>query len=427
VPTAPPATRPDPAHTRRHRVYFGVTTALVVLFMAASSAPSPLYVVYQHMWGFSPTILTVVFAIYVFGLLAALLTVGRLSDHVGRRPVLTGAILLEILALVLFLLAGDTLALCVARLCQGIATGAGISVLGAALVDLAPPHAKHHAGTVNSVAPTGGLALGALGCGALVQFGPEPTRLVYAILLVGMVVSALAVILMPETVNRRPGALGSLSPRAGIPSHLRPHIAPVIPVLIATWALGGLYFSLGPSVAAGVFGLTNHLIGGIVITLLCGVAAVTSFTLRGVPAPRLLVPAAAGLGLGTLLALVGVHFDNIAFGVVGTVVAGAGFGAGALASFGTVARIARPQERGALIAAVYVISYLAFSVPAVVAGFADTHYGLRPTTEVYTLVVLALTLVALALRTAVNRPEPPAPLTPAPVREPREASPVHTP
>jgi MFS family permease len=427
VPTAPPATRPDPVHTRRHRVFFGVTTALVVLFMAASSAPSPLYVVYQRMWGFSPTILTVVFAIYVFGLLAALLTVGRLSDHVGRRPVLTGAILLEILALVLFLLAGDTLTLCVARLCQGIATGAGISVLGAALVDLAPPHAKHHAGTVNSVAPTGGLALGALGCGALVQFGPAPTRLVYGVLLVGMVLSALAVLLMPETVTRRPGALGSLSPRAGIPGHLRAHITPVIPVLIATWALGGLYFSLGPSVAAGIFGQTNHLIGGIVITLLCGVAAVASFLLRPVPAPRLLMPAAMALGLGTLLALVGVHYGATAFAVIGTVIAGAGFGAGALASFGTVSRIARPHERGALIAAVYVISYLAFSVPAVIAGFADTHFGLRPTTEVYTLVVLALTLLALALRTAFNRSEPPAPTTPAPAPEPLETSPVHTP
>lgn len=406
--TAPANAGPTPESTRRHSVFFGITTALVVLFMAASSAPSPLYVVYQHMWGFSPTILTVIFAIYVFGLLVSLLVIGRLSDHVGRRPVLAGAVLLEILSLVLFLVADDTFALGAARLLQGLATGAAISVLGAALVDLAPPHAKQRAGAVNSVAPTGGLAVGALGCGALVQFGPAPTHLVYAILLAGMISALLAVVLMPETVIRRPGAVGSLMPKAGIPSHLRSHVTPVIPVLVAGWAMGGLYFSLGPSVAASIFGLSNHLIGGIVITLLCGVAAVTSFVLRPFAATLLLLPAAVALGIGAILALAGVHYGQVALAVAGTVVAGTGFGASALAAFGTISRVARPQERGSLISAVFVISYLAFSVPAVVAGFADTRYGLRPTTEVYTLVVLALTVLALALRVAFNPSEQPS-------------------
>jgi MFS family permease len=388
---------------RRHRIFFPVTAVLVVLFMAASSAPSPLYVVYQHLWGFSPTILTVIFAVYVLGLLGSLLVVGRLSDHVGRRPVLAAAITVEILALAVFLVAGDTLILSLARLLQGIATGAAISVLGAALVDLAPAHAKHHAGAVNSVAPTGGLAFGAIGCGALVQFGPAPTHLIYAILLAGMVLSILAVVLMPETVARRPGALASLSPKVGLPAHLRTDIVPVIPVLIAGWALGGLYFSLGPSVAASLFDLSNHLIGGIIIALLCGVAAATSYLLRRVPAPRLLLPAAAMLGVGTIGALVGINTRLVAVAAVGTVIAGTGFGASALAAFGTIARIARPHERSELIAATYVISYLAFSVPAVIAGFADTRYGLRPTTEVYTLAVLALTLTALVLRGVFQR------------------------
>lgn len=416
-----PATSATPvaeaAHTRRHRVFFGITTAVVALFMAASSAPSPLYVVYQQMWGFSPTVLTLIFAVYVLGLLVALLVVGRLSDHVGRRPVLIGGLVVEILALGLFLVAGDTLVLGLARLLQGVATGSAVSVLGAALVDLAPPRAKHHAGTLNSVAPTVGLSIGAIGCGALVQFGPAPTHLVYGVLLAGMVLSALTVIAMPETVTRRPGALGSLKPKAYIPSHLRTDILPVIPVLIAGWALGGLYFSLGPSVAAGVFGLTDHLVGGIVITLLCGVAAITAFLLRRVPAPRLLLPAASTMGVGTLGALVGIHGHLLAFATAGTVVAGVGFGAGALAAFGTIARVARPHERGALIAAVYVISYLAFSVPAVIAGLADTHYGLRPTTEVYTLAVLALTAAALVLRATLGKPAPAAASAPAPAPE----------
>src|SRR4051794_33913658 len=112
---------------------FAAVAAIVVLFLAASSAPSPLYVVYQQQWGFSAWVLTAVFAVYVVGLLGSLLVVGALSDHLGRRPVLAAAILLEIVALVLFLLAGDVVALAAARLLQGVATGAAITTLGATL------------------------------------------------------------------------------------------------------------------------------------------------------------------------------------------------------------------------------------------------------------------------------------------------------
>src|SRR5664279_6336117 len=156
--------------TRRlsHPVAFAGVAAILVLFLAASSAPSPLYVVYQRAWGFSATTLTVVFAVYVLGLMASLLVVGALSDHVGRRPVLAAAIALEAVALLLFISADDVSLLLLARVAQGIATGAAMTTLGATLVDLNPPRSPGRAGVVNGVAPLGGLAVGALGCGALV-------------------------------------------------------------------------------------------------------------------------------------------------------------------------------------------------------------------------------------------------------------------
>jgi MFS family permease len=382
--------------------------AIVVLFLAASSAPSPLYVVYQQLWGFTPTVLTVIFAVYVVGLLSSLLVVGGLSDHVGRRPVLFAAILLEIVALVLFVLAGDVVVLSVARFLQGVATGVAMTTLGAALVDLESPATPGRAGVVNSVSPLGGLAVGALGCGALVEFGPSPTKFVYALLLAGMGLAAVIVALMPETATRRPGALASLRPRVGVPARLRVDVVPVVPVMIASWALSGLYLSLGPSVAAGLFGLRNHLVGGFVVTLLCGIGSITAFLLRRRPAVRLLAPAAALLGLGTLVTLLGVTTGLVAVAALGTVIAGVGFGAAALATFGTFARIAAPHERGALFAVAYVISYLAFSLPAVVAGFAGTAFGLRITAEVYALVIVAVTAVALVLRLALARRAAPA-------------------
>jgi MFS family permease len=377
-------------------IAFGAITAIFVLFAAAASAPTPLYVVYQKEWGFSTTTLTVIFAVYVFGLIGSLLILGGLSDHVGRRPVLGAAIALEAVSLVLFIVAGDVTVLLFARVAQGIATGAAFATLGATLVDLNPPRSPGRAGLVNGVAPLIGLALGSLGTGALVQFAPAPTHLVFALLLAGTGVGGVVVARMPETSARRPGAIASLIPILGIPARLRADVYALVPIIAAQWALGGLYLSLGPSVAASLFGLSNHLIGGLVVTLLCGAGALTALVLRAWPTKRVLGISAILLAAGTALTLAGVEAHAVALAGAGTVVAGVGFGASALASFGTLARLAAPGERSELLAVALVIAYLAFSLPALAAGFASTSFGLHTTTVVYSLGVVALGLTALA-------------------------------
>jgi MFS family permease len=384
-------------------VAFAAVAAVFVTFAAASAAPSPLYVVYQRLWGFSATTLTVIFAVYVVGLIGALLMLGALSDHIGRRPVLAGAIALEAVSLALFLSAGDVTVLLAARLLQGIATGAALTTLGAALVDLNPPHAPGRAGLINGIAPTAGLAVGALGCGALVQFAPEPTHLIWALLLAAMVLAAVVVARIPETSARRPGAVASLSPRLGVPARLRGDVLALTPIIIASWAIGGLYLSLGGSVAASELGLANHLVGGLVVTLLCGTGAITSFALRRLATPRVLTLAGIFLTAGSVISVAGVEWSSIAVAAVGTVISGIGFGASALATFGTLAVLAAPHERGELIAVALTISYTAFSVPAVIAGFAATSIGLHRTTLVYGLVVAMLAAAALAAQRLRSR------------------------
>jgi MFS family permease len=392
--------RPGAAHGADRRlsrpVAFAAIAAIFVTFAAASAAPSPLYVVYQHLWGFSATTLTVVFAVYVAGLVAALLTLGALSDHVGRRPVLAAAIALEAVSFVLFLTAGNVPVLMLARLLQGVATGAAMTTLGAALVDLNPPHAPGRAGLLNGIAPTSGLAIGALGCGALVQYAPEPTHLVWVLLLAGMLLAGVVVARIPETSARRPGAAASLRPKLGVPARIRADVLALAPIIVASWAIAGLYMSLGPSVAAGVFGLTNHLIGGLVVTLLCGVGAVASYALRRVPPARVLTLAGTLLTVGSVVSVLGVEFEDVWVAGAGTVLSGIGFGASALAQFGTLAVLAAPHERGELFAVALVIAYIAFSVPAVIAGFAATSAGLHPTALVYGSVVAFLGAVAVA-------------------------------
>ena len=385
-------------------IAFAAIAAIFVIFAAAASAPTPLYVVYQKEWGFPNSTLTLVFAVYVFGLIGSLLVLGGLSDHVGRRPVLAAAVALEALAFVLFFIAGNVTVLLVARVAQGIATGAAFSTLSATLVDLNPAHSPGRAGLVNGVAPISGLAIGALGCGALVQYAPAPTHLVFAVLFAGMVFAGLAVVRSPETSARRPGAIASLVPLLGIPARLRPDVFALVPIIVASWALGGLYLSLGPSVAASLFGLRNHLIGGLVVALLSGAGALTAFLLRAWPTSRVLGISAILLSAGTALTFAGVEVHSVTLAGAGTIVAGVGFGASALASFGTLARLAAPGERSEVFAFALVIAYLAFSLPALAAGFASTSFGLHPTTVVYSLGVVAFGLIALAARAYAGLP-----------------------
>ncbi|MDO9354110.1 MAG: MFS transporter [Solirubrobacteraceae bacterium] len=382
-------------------VAFAAIALMFVVFLAASSAPSPLYVVYQEAWGFSATTLTAVFAVYVVGLLGSLLVVGALSDHVGRRPVLGAAIALEMVALVLFAVAGDVYVLGLARVLQGIATGAAMTTLGAALVDLDPPHAPGRAGVINGIAPLSGLALGALGTGALVQIGPAPTTLVYLLLLGGMALAAAAVVWMPETSSLRPGARASLRPRVGIPPRLRGEVVALVPLLVASWALGGLYLSLGPSVASSIFDVHSHLAGGLVVTMLTGTGAATAFVLRTRPPAQVFTAAGVLLAAGMSVSLVGLETGAIEAAAVGTLIAGIGFGAAALGAFGSLARVAAPEERGEVFAVAYVISYVAFSVPAVIAGLASQSAGLLDTAAAYGAMVIALSLLALVAQRAV--------------------------
>ncbi|MBW4716629.1 MFS transporter [Saccharothrix sp. SC076] len=400
------ALAPSPLRPPAWKGAFPMVAAVLVLFLAASSAPSPLYVVYQQQWHFPAWVLTLVFALYVFGLLGSLLVVGALSDHLGRRPVLAAAIALEAVALVLFLVAGDVGVLAVARVVQGIATGAATTTLSATLVDLEPSRGR--AGAVTAVAPLTGLALGALGSGVLVRFGPAPTRLVYAVLLGGVLVAAIVVARLPETSLKRPGALASLRPRIAMPAHVRADVVPVVPAMIATWALAGMYLSLGPSVAAELLGLHNRLTGGVVVTLLAGTGALTVLLLRSRPASSLLAPSSAVLGLGTLVSLAGTTGGLAWLAALGTVVAGVGFGASMLATFGVVAGAARPHERGAVFAMANTISYLGNSVPAVLGGIAVTALGLRTATVIYAVAVVLITSSAFALRLNQTRTRRPA-------------------
>ena len=391
---------------------FWTVAVLLVLMLAASGVPSPLYRVYAEEFGFGSGVITVVFAVYAFALLVSLLVVGALSDHVGRRPVLAAALVLEAVSMVLFLAADGVGWLLVARVVQGLATGAMTGAFGAALLDLQAP-ARPLGPLVNSAAPGFGLSLGAVGAGLAVEFLPAPTTWVFGVLTALCLVAAVGVwVFLPESSPRLPGAAASLRPSVHVPASQRRAFVVVLPCLVATWALGGLYASLGPSLVAGVFGQQDHVVGSLLILALNGTGLVGSLSMRGVAPARAMVLGALVFAAGVAGTVAALATGSLTAFFVAAVVSGFGFGTAFLGAMATVTAGVAPGQRAALLSAVFTASYLAFSVPAIAAGIAAGHIGLERTAQVYGVVVIVLALVAVAgLALHARRPatSPPAP------------------
>lgn len=389
--------RPAEAPRGLRRPAFAHLTVALVVLMAASSAPSPLYLVYQQRWGFSVTVLTVVFAVYVAALLVALLCTGRLSDHLGRRPVLVGALGLEAVSTAVFWGASGVGDLLAARVLQGLATGAALGTITAGLVDLAAPERPHRGALVSGAAPSAGLALGAAGSGLLVQRVAIPDAAVFSALTVVVAVLALTALALPDAAPRRPGALASLRPAIGVPASVRPTFLAVLPAAVATWAIGGLYLSLGPSLARDFLHPSAPVVGGLVVAALTGPAALATAATARLRPRAALSGGALALAAGTAGALAALSTGSLPFFCAATAVAGLGFGAAFTGALRSLAPVTAPSDRGRVFSALYVASYLAFSVPALLAGAIAPHAGLAATADGYGLAVTALALAAVVI------------------------------
>ncbi|ABS05892.1 MFS transporter [Kineococcus radiotolerans] len=407
------------------RTGFPVVALTLGALVAASSAPSPVFPVYQELWGIGAAAVTVVFAVYAAALLVALLTVGALSDHLGRRRVVLVA-LLGVIASMLVLARADGVGWLVAgRVLQGFSTGTAIGALGAWLLDLAGPARSATAQLVNGATPPVGLMVGGLGSGLLVQFAPAPTELVYLVLAGLLALAAVGTALTPDVVERVPGALASLKPVVRLPAASRAAFTTYLPGFLGSWGLGGLCMGLGPSVVAGVLGIHDHVAGGLVVAAVAGVGAVTGVLTRHVAPARVMTLGMSTLVVGPVLLALGVHAVSTPLFFAGALVAGIGFGAGFQGALRGVLATAPAHERAGVLAAVYVVSYLVFGVPAVVAGLLATRIGLSEVVTGYAGLVVLAGVAGLLLGRAERRRAAagvPAPRRPAPAGSPLEGS-----
>jgi MFS family permease len=384
----------------RHAAYF-LAAATIGLALFASGTPSPLYGTYSRLWGFDAVVLTLVYATYAFGVLATLLLAGRLSDEVGRRPVLIIAMATLAIVTVPFMLADSVVWLFVARGIQGLATGLALSAASAALLDLHPNRDPVSVSLANGVASTIGMGAGVMISAAIVQFLPAPRVLPYvllAILFLGFLVAAWR---LKEPVEVAPDARFRLTPQ-------RPYVPPVArrPFVLASlavlssWSIGGLFLSLGPELAAIVYKSDSHLVSGLGIFMLA-TAGAASQLLFGRWAPwRGAVIGSLALAAGMGLIVAAAATSSAVLFTAGAIVTGAGFGTAFLGGLRALSSAIPPEHRAATMSAFYLVAYGSLSIPAVIAGFVVEPLGVQETFEIFgsAIILIALLVTAEAWR-----------------------------
>jgi MFS family permease len=364
--------------------------------------PSPLYQACATLWHFSPLTLTLVYATYAFGVLTTLLLAGSVSDQMGRRPTLIVALTALMGSAVLYLLAASVAWLFVARGLQGLATGAALSAASAAILDLKPNHDATGVGITNAVVSAGGIALGILVSSSLADLGWESRVLPYLVLLGLFGGALLGVWVMPEPVAKT--LRMRMAPRRPtVPTAIRGPFLLASLAALASWSIGGLFFSLGPALSDDLFKSTNVIVSAVGVVALAGSAALAGLVLGRIPP---WVAASAGslpLAAGVVMIVTATAIGSSPIYLIGSVLGGVGFGLAFLGGLRGLVSVVPERDRGSVMSAFYVVAYASLSVPAVVAGALVPHLGLRTTFEIVGLIVAGAAVV-VACEAYVTRP-----------------------
>ena len=393
-PRPPQATiRATPRAPRR--AAFWLLAFVFAATMLGTTLPTPLYVIYQARWHFAASVVTLIFAVYAAGVLAALLVAGRSSDQAGRKPVLAVALCFSALSTVVFILAPDVGVLIIGRILSGLSAGLMTGTATAMLTELVPASASRRASVVATAANMGGLGLGPLIAGLFAQYAPQPTVLVFEVYLALLAAAGLCVFLVPETVSprRRPSLRFA---GLGIPEQGRGEFIAAGIGGFAAFALLGLFSALAPTFLGSVLHQNNHAVQGGVVFLLLAVGAVTQVVLFRFDSRRVVL---AGLGVFLVaLALIVAALAQAAMALflAGTVVGGVAVGSVFLGSLATANRLAPPGQRGQVISAYFVACYTGLIIPVVGVGVASEFISDFAAVLALSVVLAALCLLSLA-------------------------------
>ncbi|TDC38902.1 MFS transporter [Micromonospora sp. 15K316] len=377
--------------------FLSAVVSLVAVFAAVGST-IPLFNIYRAEDGFTNAGISLTVVAYSAATLSTLLVLGRLSNHVGRRPAAIASLGLLVLGCLLLLNVHHIGILIAGRLLMGLGAGLASSSLTAYIVDAAPARPTWLASVASSQTVMLGLAVGAITSGALVQFGPWPRDLIYLVVIGLLLLSAALVAISPETVTPSPGGWRSLRPSVRVPVRVRRLLPVAAAVFLATWATGAFYQAFVPALVEEQLHTNSSLVIGLVFAAYMGPSAL------GAPLGGRFSPAAQRVGMiGFLAGWVGI-ITAITTGalplfIAATIVAGAAQGIAISAATRGLLYGSTLHDRAPIFAVVYLLSYSGATIPSLIAAQLTSVFSVPHIAFGYgALAVLATAFTAIAAR-----------------------------
>lgn len=385
----------------------GFALALFAFFVAmlGTTLPTPLYPLFEERYGFGPLLVTVIFAIYAFGVIAGLILFGNLSDRIGRKPVLLLGLGLSAASALLFLFAGSLVPIYAARIVSGLSAGIFTGTATAYVIDLAPGGRRRLASFAAVVANLGGLGTGTLLAGLLAQWAPHALRLPFAVDLVLVVVATAGLLVAPETVERR--AFRLAVQRLGVPAEVAGVFVRAGLAGFAAFAVSGVFSSVAPEFLSVGLGHHSPALAGLLVFVLF-VMSVAGQAL----VPRLGNALAVGCALlvgGVALLAVSLAADSLAALFASAIVAGLGQGVVVSAGLAAIVERTPASRRGETASSFFVVLYFGLAVPVIAAGVAIHFTSLRAAGIGFCVAVGLLALAVLASETVARPRELPDP------------------
>ncbi|WP_036436402.1 MFS transporter [Mycobacterium sp. URHB0044] len=375
------------------RFAFPLLAYAFAAIMVGTTLPTPMYALYAEHMHFAVLTTTVIYATYAGGVLFALLAFGRWSDAIGRRPILLAGVVFALSSAVVFLVADSVPLLLVGRVLSGFSAGIFTGTATAAVIEAAPPVWRTKAAAVATVANIGGLGIGPLLAGLLVEYAPAPLHLSFIVHIVLALLAGAAVLIVPET-SERSGSIGLQ--RLSVPVEVRTTFVIAALAAFAGFAVTGLFTAVAPSFLANVVGIDNHAVAGLIACSIFAASAVTQVAARNMYPQRAVAVGCAILVVGMVILAVALHLSSLPGLIAATVVSGVGQGMSFSRGLAAVSELTPPDRRAEVSSTYFVVAYVAISLPVVGEGLAAQHWGLQTAGVTFAVAVAVLSIICLA-------------------------------
>ncbi|GAD21516.1 MFS transporter [Acidovorax sp. MR-S7] len=389
-------------------VWIGYAMCVGVMGTALAS---PLYPLYQQAWGLKPSDITHIFVVYMFGALASLMFLGRLTQRYGALSILRTGLVLMTAGVLLSALAWNTPVFMLARTMIGLASGMITTSASTGMVQASPGRDPRRTAALTSMAITLGFGLGPLVGGLIAQWAPWPLVTAYLPtaamgLLAVYALHRLEGLPAPVQDTLPPGTwrgvIAQWMPRMTRPPRARRRQFWLASMgAFSAFGMFSLYSSLAPSFMREIVPWHGPAVSGLSIAMILFLSSAFQFLVRNWRTKRVVLTSGVALVLCNLLLVATTLTGHTAVFVAAVLMTAFGHGLASVAGMGVISKLTQPHERGGLLSSYLIVGYLGTIVPILGMGWLSDHLGLHRALLVFcgAMALLCATVTFLAART----------------------------